>query len=93
MCALFVLSTSSQSSFFSLCVFWYLFGFARFVCKGDSDEQANFDENIKIQTHKRFKRTLFIRTRQNQLIFGEIPFVKLQNDTLTTAKRSKTTKI
>ena len=30
---------------------------------------------------KRFKRTLFIRTRQNQQIFGVIPFVKLQNST------------
>ena len=27
----------------------------------------------RIQTHKRFKRTLFIRTRQNQQIFGVIP--------------------
>ena len=34
----------------------------------------------KLQTHKRFKRTLFIRTRQNQQILGEIPFAKLQND-------------
>ena len=31
--------------------------------------------------HKRSKRTLFIRTRQNIHIFGVIPFVKLQNDT------------
>jgi len=44
------------------------------------------DLGIKIQTYKRFKRTLFIRTRQNQQMFGVIPFVKLQNDTLTTAK-------
>ena len=34
----------------------------------------------KIQTHKRFKRTLFPGTRQSQPIFGIIPFVKLQND-------------
>ena len=31
---------------------------------------------IRIQTH------LFIRTRQNQQMFGVIPFVKLQNDYL-----------
>ena len=36
----------------------------------------------KIQTHERFKRTLFIRTRQNQQIVGVIPFVELQNDIL-----------
>ena len=34
----------------------------------------------KLRMHKSFKRTLFIRTRQNQQIFGVIPFVKLQND-------------
>ena len=33
-----------------------------------------------IQAHERFKRTLFIRTRQNQQIFGLVPFIKLQND-------------
>ena len=32
------------------------------------------------QTHKTFKRMLFIRTRQNQQIFRVVPFVKLQND-------------
>ena len=31
----------------------------------------------KIQTHKRFRRTPFIRTRQHQQILGVIPFVKL----------------
>ena len=35
----------------------------------------------EIPTHKRFKRTLFIRTRQNMHIFGVISFVKLKNDT------------
>ena len=35
----------------------------------------------KIQTYKRFKRMLFITTRQNQQISRVIPFVKLQNDT------------
>ena len=34
-----------------------------------------------IQTHKRLKRTLFIRTKHNMQIFGVIPFIKLQNDT------------
>ena len=36
---------------------------------------------LLIQIRKRFKRTPFIRTRQNQQIFGVISFVKLQNDT------------
>ena len=43
----------------------------------------------EIQTHKRLKGTLFIRTRQNQQMFRVIPFVKLQNDTQTTAKSSR----
>ena len=34
-----------------------------------------------IQAHKRFRGTLFIRTRKKQQIFGVIAFVKLQNDT------------
>ena len=33
----------------------------------------------KTQTHKRFRRTLFIRTKHNIQIFGVIPFIKLQN--------------
>ena len=37
----------------------------------------------KIQTHKRFKRDFFIRTKHNIRIFGIIPFVKLQNVTST----------
>ena len=44
----------------------------------------------KIQTHKRFQRTLFIRTKHSMQIFGVIPFVKLQNDTQTTVKRCTT---
>jgi len=38
---------------------------------------------IFIQTNKRFKRTLFIRIKHNMRILGAIPFIKLQNDTLT----------
>ena len=34
----------------------------------------------KIQIHKRFKRTLFIRTKEDMQIFGVIAFIKLQND-------------
>ena len=33
------------------------------------------------QTYKRFKRTIFIRTKHNMQIFGVIPFNKQQNDT------------
>ena len=32
-----------------------------------------------IQTHKRFKIMLFIRTKHNMQIFGVISFIKLQN--------------
>ena len=31
----------------------------------------------RTQTHKRFKITLFIRTKYNMLIFGVSPFIKL----------------
>ena len=59
----------------------------------------------KIQTHKKFKRTLIYYDRSNIKrfkrmliyfdtdslhIFGKIPVVKLQNDTETTDKRLKT---
>ena len=37
--------------------------------------------HIKIQTHKRFKRTLLVKTKHNLRIFGVIPFIKLKNDT------------
>ena len=37
--------------------------------------------SCKIQTHKRFRRTLFIRTKHNLQIFRVIPFIKLQNNT------------
>ena len=40
----------------------------------------------RIQTHKRLKRTLFIRTKHNMQILGVIPFFKLQNNTYTTVK-------
>ena len=35
----------------------------------------------KAQTHKRFKRALFIRKKHNVQIFGAVPFTKLQNTT------------
>ena len=35
----------------------------------------------KIQTPKRFKRTLIIATKHNLQTFGVITFVKLENDT------------
>ena len=57
-------------------------------------QQQQQKQNNKIQTRmtnvilkkkkskhiKRFKRTLFIRTKHNIRIFGVIPFIKLQND-------------
>ena len=42
----------------------------------------------KIQTHKRFKRTLIYKTQAHGLhIFGVMPFAKLRKDTDTTVKR------
>ena len=35
----------------------------------------------EIQTLKRLKRTLFIRTKYDMQILGIIPYIKLQNDT------------
>ena len=35
----------------------------------------------QLQTHKRFKRTLFIRTEHNPQIFRVILFMKLQDNT------------
>ena len=45
-------------------------------------------QNDKIQTHKRFKMMLFIRTKHNMWILGVIPFIKLQNDTYTVKKNA-----
>ena len=36
---------------------------------------------VKLQTHPRFKRTLFIRTEHNVRILQVIPYIELQNDT------------
>ena len=36
---------------------------------------------IKLQTRKRLKRTLFIRTKHSMQILRVIPFFKLQNNT------------
>ena len=41
---------------------------------------SNWAIKDEIQTHKRFKRTPFIRTKHKVQIFGVIPFVKLQSD-------------
>ena len=47
----------------------------------------------KIQTEKGSKERLLIMTRTHTMqIFGEIPYVKPQNDTWTTVKRLKTMK-
>ena len=50
-----------------------------FVSWDSQMTQSNYTQQIL--TYERFKRVLFIRTRQNQQILGVIPFVKLQNDT------------
>ena len=41
-----------------------------------------------IQTHRRFKRMLFIRTKHNMQIFSIIPFIKPQNDISTNMNTS-----
>ena len=47
----------------------------------------------KIQTHKRFKRTLIYYDIDNMMkIFRKIPLFRPQNDTQTTVKRLKTMK-
>ena len=38
-------------------------------------------DRTRVQTHKSFNRTLFIRTKTQSAHFGGNPFVKLQNDT------------
>ena len=48
-------------------------------------DSANSD-TLKIQTHKRFKRTLFISTKHSMRMFGVTPFFKQQNNTWTTVK-------
>ena len=48
---------------------------------------------LKQEEDRRLKyiyETLFIRTKHNMQIFGVIPLIKLQNDTLTTVKLWKT---
>ena len=42
---------------------------------------------VKIQTQKKFRITLFIRTQHNVRIFVVIPFIKRQNDTQTKVQR------
>ena len=51
---------------------------ARIKTVTDTDDNNNCS---KIQTHKWFKITLFIRTKHNMHIFGVIPSIKLQNNT------------
>ena len=58
----------------------------------DQHPNRKIKENLTVQhvqTYKRLKRMLFIRTRQNQQIFGEIPFVKLQDDKSETVKNDE----
>ena len=59
-----------------------LFPHTSFLAKRGGGEE-------RIHTPKRFKRTLFVRTKHNIRIGGVIPFIKLKNDTHshTTVKR------
>ena len=54
---------------------------AQNVNKKDVIESKYIINNNKTDTNKRFKRTLFIRTKHNMRIFEVSPFIKLQNDT------------
>ena len=58
------------------------------VCNGQYKTTDNIvrpllllSTQYNIQTHKRSKRTLFIRTKYNMRICGVIPFFRLQNKT------------
>ena len=44
-------------------------------------QQHNIPKH-QIQTHKKLKRMLFIRTKHNMRILGVIPLTKLENDTI-----------
>ena len=54
--------------------------------------RTSYDVSDRIKTYKRFKRTLFIRTKHSMRNFGVILFIKLQNDIYATVKRGKTMK-
>jgi len=45
--------------------------------------------SCQIQTHKRLKGTLFIKTNDNMQILRVIPFIKLQNDTFSNSQTVK----
>ena len=66
---------------------------ARLYCGTRVTQEANIHFTRDPNT-KRFKNErLFILTRTHSMqIFGEIPFIKPQNDTQTTDKRLKTMK-
>ena len=50
------------------------------VLQGVKQQKINYEAHW-IQTHKKFKRMLFIRTKHNMRIIQVIPFIKLQHDT------------
>ena len=49
--------------------------------KSETRMTASVKKNLKIQTHKRFKRTYLSGQKHNMQIFGVIPFIKRHNDT------------
>ena len=49
------------------------------VCTVGSDSFRKLPPT-EIQTHKRFKRTLLIRTKHNMRIFGVTPFFRIQDN-------------
>ena len=46
-----------------------------------TDSKSFLMSKVTIQTHKRFKRTMFITTKHNKINFGVSPLFKLQNNT------------
>ena len=50
--------------------YWFKFQSAEWIVK----------LHAETQTHKRFERVLFIRTKQNMHFFKLIPFIKLENE-------------
>ena len=63
------------------------------VCQESKALKHFLNMSSQIQTQKGSNKRLFILTRTHSMqIFGEISFIKPQNDTWTTDKRLKTMK-
>ena len=77
---------------------YYQWGYADIVWDNCSPKLSEYLESLHLawrnenQTDERFKGTLSMRTKYDMRIFGVIPLMELQNDTITTIKCWKTMK-